>query len=295
MARDDFAVFILSHGRADNVLTYRSLRDSGYTGKIYIIIDDQDDQEEEYRERYGESVIQFCKEEEAQRSDVMDSDDDMRIVLYARNKCHDIARELGLTYFLELDDDYTGFYFRFAKGQSLKAYQITDLDKVIDLMLDFLEKSGALTVAMSQGGDFLGGVKASAYKNKLLRKAMNSFFCKTDRPFKFLGRINEDVNAYTLLGSQGKLFFTVGQIMLVQMMTQQNEHGLTDVYLKYGTYVKSFYTVMCMPSAVKVGLMGSSHKRMHHMVSWDRCVPKILNEKWSKGHGNKVNASGASE
>ena len=25
---------------------------------------------------------------------------------------------------------------------------------------------------------------------------MNSFFCRTDRPFKFLGSINEDVNAY---------------------------------------------------------------------------------------------------
>ena len=288
MARDDFAVFILSHGRANNVITVKTLRDSGYTGKIYIIIDDQDKQADQYRERYGENVIQFCKEEEAKHSDVMDADNDMRIVLYARNKCHDIAFDLGLTYFLELDDDYIGFEYRFAKGGKLKGYRLKNFDEVCDWMIDFLEKSGALTVAFAQGGDFLGGVESSVYRNKLTRKAMNSFFCKTDRPFKFLGRINEDVNAYTLLGSRGGLFFTVGEIMLDQVQTQKNEHGLTDVYLKYGTYVKSFYSVMCMPSAITVSLMGASHKRMHHKVAWDRCVPQIISEKWSKNYGKTI-------
>lgn len=282
MARDDFAVFILSHGRANNVVTVKTLRESGYTGDIYIIIDDQDSQEDDYRAIYGDKVIQFCKEEEAKKSDVMDADNDMRIVLYARNKCHDIARELGLTYFLELDDDYVDFEYRFAKGKQLKGYRVRNFDQVCDWMIDFLETSGALTVAFAQGGDYLGGIESSVYKNKLTRKAMNSFFCKTDRPFKFLGRINEDVNAYTLLGSRGGLFFTVGEIMLIQVQTQKNEHGLTDVYLKYGTYVKSFYTVMCMPSAVKVSLMGASYKRMHHKVAWDKCVPQILSEKWRK-------------
>lgn len=293
--RDDFAVFILSHGRADNIITLDSLKDSGYTGKVYIIIDDQDDQEEKYRERYGESVIQFCKAAAAKESDVMDADDDMRIVLYARNQCHRIAFELGLTYFLVLDDDYIGFEYRFAKGKKLKGYRLRNFDEVCGWMIDFLETSGALTVAFAQGGDFLGGVESSVYKNRLTRKAMNSFFCKTDRPFKFLGRINEDVNAYTLLGSRGGLFFTVGQIMLDQLQTQKNEHGLTDVYLKYGTYVKSFYTVMCMPSAAKVSLMGAQHKRMHHKILWDRCVPQILSEKWRRYDGEQAVASGTGE
>lgn len=284
MARNDFAVFILSHGRADNILTIPTLREMGYSGKIYIIIDDMDDQAERYRELYGDAVIQFDKAEAAKKSDVMDADDDMRIVLYARNTCHSIAKDLGLTYFLELDDDYTGFEFRVARGKVLRGYEVHDFDRICDEMIRFLEVSGALTVAFAQGGDFIGGVKATVYRQELTRKAMNSFFCKTDRPFQFLGRINEDVNAYTLLGSRGGLFFTLGKIMLVQLQTQANERGLTDVYLKYGTYVKSFYSVMCMPSAVKVSLMGSTHKRMHHKVRWDNCVPQILSERWRK-HG----------
>ena len=281
--RKDFAVLILSHGRADRVITIDTLRRCGYTGEIYIVIDDQDDDEEQYYARYGDHVIKFCKEEEAKRSDVMDMDNDMRIVLYARNRCHDIAKGLGLTYFLELDDDYNEFRFRIAKKNGeLGSVHITDLDRVFDAMLKFLDQTGAATVAMAQSGDFIGGTGSNVWKKQLARKAMNSFFCRTDRPWKFLGRINEDANAYVLLGSQGKLFFTVAQITLNQIPTQQNEKGLTDVYLKYGTYVKSFYSVMCMPSAVKIQMLNTAHKRIHHKVSWDKCVPQIISDRYRK-------------
>ena len=52
---------------------------------------------------------------------------------------------------------------------------------------------------------------------------MNSFFCSTKRPFKFLGTINEDVNIYTRLGSIGDLFFTVPNVSLKQTDTQSNK------------------------------------------------------------------------
>lgn len=55
---NNFAVFILSHGRAGNVKTYQTLINQGYTGKIYIIIDDEDDMRNSYIDmyvRYGET------------------------------------------------------------------------------------------------------------------------------------------------------------------------------------------------------------------------------------------------
>lgn len=36
--RNDFAVFILTHGRADNVVTVPAIKKAGYTGKIYFIM-----------------------------------------------------------------------------------------------------------------------------------------------------------------------------------------------------------------------------------------------------------------
>ena len=47
MMRDDFCVFILTHGRPDRVITYKTLLNAGYTGRVYIVIDDEDKTENE--------------------------------------------------------------------------------------------------------------------------------------------------------------------------------------------------------------------------------------------------------
>jgi hypothetical protein len=39
MLRNDFCVFILTHGRADRVYTYKTIRNQGYTGPIYLVIE----------------------------------------------------------------------------------------------------------------------------------------------------------------------------------------------------------------------------------------------------------------
>lgn len=109
---------------------------------------------------------------------------------------------------------------------------------------------------------------------------MNSFFCRTDKPFKFLGRINEDVNTYTTLGSRGELFLTVTPLDLVQIPTQSNAGGMSDVYLDLGTYVKSFYSIITSPSCVKIDVMGTSHKRIHHKIEWENCCPKIISDRF---------------
>ena len=57
--KNNFAVFILTHGRANNVRTYKTLRAQGYTGKIYLMVDDEDSQVEEYKKLYKDQVVVF--------------------------------------------------------------------------------------------------------------------------------------------------------------------------------------------------------------------------------------------
>lgn len=280
--RDDFAAFILTHGRADNVITYKTLRRSGYTGRIIILIDNQDSQEEAYMAKYGDMVYVFDKDKEYELADSFTNNGDMRVILYARNAARRVAKELGIRYFIELDDDYTGFEFRKLNGKKLNLVKCKHLDDVFEGLVTFLEHTPAHTIALAQGGDFIGGAQSGTFKKQLLRKAMNTFVCDTERPFWFRGRINEDVNTYATLGSQGYLIFTITKCMVKQVTTQKNQNGMTDVYKLYGTYVKSFYTVMTMPSAARIGMMGDKEKRIHHKIKWERCCPKILSPKWKK-------------
>ena len=286
---NNFAVFILTHGRADNVKTYDSLKRCGYTGKIYILIDNEDSTCDMYYERFGDEVIMFDKPKEAEAIDVGDNFDGRTAIVYARNACFRIAKELGIKYFLQLDDDFKSFQWRYAERRKMKVIECRHLDKLFEHIVQFLESSGALTVALAQGGDFIGGVKANNFKKSLLRKAMNTFFCSVDRPFKFFGRLSEDVCAYTVYGSRGDLMFTIPKVMITQVPTQAGKGGISEVYLTTGTYVKSFYPVMYSPSCVKISMMGDNHKRIHHKVIWNNCCPKIIDEKWRKTSEGKYN------
>lgn len=278
----DFAVFILTHGRPDNVITYKTLKKCGYTGQIFIVIDNEDDKADEYKKIFGEQVVVFDKLKKSKEFDTADLSDDRRAIVYARNACFDIAKEKGIEYFLELDDDYTGFMYRWAEKDKFCSKDIKNIDKIFDAFVEFLKNTKTKSIAFCQGGDFIGGADNDRYKQGLLRKCMNSFFCSTEKKFDFLGRVNEDVNTYTCLGQRGELFFSYTGVMLNQKQTQSNKGGMTDLYLDSGTYVKSFYSVIFSPSCVKVSMMGDKHKRIHHKVNWECCCPKILNERWKK-------------
>lgn len=278
MRNKDFCVFILTHGRPKSVHTYKTLKKSGYTGKIFIVIDNEDKTENEYRKLFGDQVIQFDKEAIAETFDEADIFNDRRAIVYARNACFELAKDLGIKYFMQLDDDYTAFNYKYDDSFNYIEKKIKSLDRVFDILLDYYKSINATSIAMAQGGDFIGGKNSAlAQKPKLKRKCMNTFICSTDRPFQFIGRINEDVNTYTNSASKGMLFLTIPNLEIKQKTTQSNSGGMTDIYLDNGTYVKSFYTVLFSPSCAKVAEMGSKQKRLHHKITWKNAVPVILN------------------
>lgn len=277
MRTNDFIVLILTHGRANNVVTYNSLRACGYTGPICLVVDDEDEQIGDYKKNYPGEVFVFHKA--GVGCDTFDNRKERRVILFARNAAFEVARTLGYRYFVELDDDYEGFSTRFTKDGLVRGKKECNLDEVFSAMVEFLKNTNIATIAMAQGGDFIGGRDGTNLKAiKMLRKAMNSFVCDTKRQFEFGGRINEDVNTYTTLGSRGMLFFTHNVVMLHQKLTQSNKGGMTATYVDGGTYIKSFYSVITMPSAVKISVMGNKNMRIHHKVFWRNCVPMILRE-----------------
>lgn len=273
---EDFVVFIISHGRPELRLTEDRLRDGGYTGRIIYVVDDTDEKLEQYRKNHGdENIFCFSKRFVAKNSDRMDNFNSLRATLYVRNEMWNIASELRVKYFLVLDDDYYYFGHRGEYGSKKTSH----LDLIFSWFVDYLKSTPIKCLAFAQGGDHIGGFDENLMCK---RKVMNAFFCMTDRPFKFYGSMNDDVNAYIHNGSIGDIYLTYMAFKLDQTDTQQSDGGLTETYKLSGTYQKSFYTIMIAPSCVTIKLMGCIVPRLHHSIKWINAVPCIIEEKYKK-------------
>lgn len=284
MENKNFAVFILTHGRPGNIKTLTTLKKCGYTGSIYFIIDNEDKTLDAYIKNYGaENVKVFNKKEFADKVDEGNNFDERRTITHARNACFEIAKDLGLKHFLELDDDYTAFDYRLYLNEKAIVVPIKNLNKYLDNLINYFETYNFSSIAFAQGGDFIGGLfNGKEIYRFSKRKCMNSFLCSTERPFQFIGAMNEDVNTYCTLGNRGNLFMTIPFVSLTQTATQSQKNGITDMYVRYGTYCKAFTTVMMHPSGVRVSMMNSSNPRIHHTIKWNNTTPMIIDEKYKK-------------
>lgn len=281
MESKDFAVFILSHGRADTISTYKALRDGGYTGRTYVVIDNEDDQEDLYRQKFGDDIIQFDKRDYLEKTDLGDLDTDRRIGVFARNFIQDEAKRLGYKFHLQLDDDVHGFTYRFAQGKVLRALHCSHLDEVFSGMVEYMKETPITSLSFALSAYNMGGVDGSI-KEGMTRKTMTTFLMRADDVQYFHMRMNDDITTSLINGMRGKLYYSYLPIEVEVDKTQVKAGGMTDIYQKNGTYRKSFYSVMCCPSCVKVSAMGITDYRIHHTISWNNAVPKLLSERWCK-------------
>lgn len=284
MVNDDFAILIISHGRPDKVVCVDTLKKVGYTGKYFIIIDNEDDTADRYYELYGDKVIMFDKKALDGTFDIMDNFEGRSVPVFARNELYRIAKDLELKYFLELEDDTKGFVHRYVKDGKLKATPIKNFDAIVNTVVEWLSTTNIDTVAFIQAGDLLGGYERKLWQSKVVRKAMQTFFFKVDNPVYFQGRFNDDVNMYLQYGKVGKIVLSIRDVVLITEETQKVSGGITEMYKSYGTYVKSFYSVMLRPDCTRIhGMtMFSGNRRIHHQINWDKAVPKIISSDFKK-------------
>ena len=277
---NDFAVFIMVHGRPEKVLTYETLRKQGYTGKIYLVGDNLDKTINKYKKKHKDRLIIFDKKKAFLKNDSGDNTGDLRSTLYSANEIFTIAKQKKIKWFFIMCDDYRMFEYRYDGNLNYGGWRVLNLDNIFNSLLNYYKKTNIKTIAFAQSGDFMGGENNILAKScKVKRKAMNTFLCSTSRPFKFVGRMNEDVTTYVNLGSRGNLFFTISNISIYQQQTQKKSGGLTDLYLEYGTYVKSFFSLMYNPSSIRISEIGYKNKRIHHTVKWKNAVPVIIDER----------------
>jgi len=288
-------VYILTHNRSEfcKKHTFGWLRKNGFTGTIVCVIDDQDKDIEGYKKLAaddGNAAVEiFSKKEQAENPEneyfYPFTGEIFPIVVYARHAVPEIAKRRGDRLLSTMDDDYYECNFRLRLHDKFIAKKVwrPNFDDLMKQTYEMLERTTASCVAWAQTGDGIG----DHVDTRILRKAMNTHFFDMERPFEFMGITNEDCNAYVVGGRMGMLVINIPFIQIQQVPTQNSSGGVTPFYRRFGTYFKSFATVVCAPSACHLIRMGykyskSGGRRVHHGVEWEYCAPKILPYDWEE-------------
>lgn len=273
---DSFAVFIISHGRAGNIDTLRMLRRCGYGGQCFIVIDNEDEQQERYMSEYGaENVIVFDKEEYIKKVDTISTSGERKTPLFARNAVWDIARAKGLRFYALYDDDIKGLSYRYEDEGKLKAKDVQNLDGIFEAMLQFMDDTNTDAMAFTNAGGLIGGVHGR-WQEGLRRQGANTYILRTDREYPFIGVYNEDMNFSLLLAAKGKLVLELTHICFYAPERGSNAGGLSETYSDKNWYYINFHSVVCCPWCCK------TTKKDSLAVAWKNALPMIINERWKK-------------
>lgn len=248
----DFAVFIISHGRAETLTTYDVLRKSGYTGKIYVVIDDLDNQRHEYEKRFGfDTILVFAKKKYAlEHTDCGLCEPLLKFAVFARNAVEDFATQLGLDCFSVWDDDIEKIRHRYISGESLLSKDVIDLDNVFLIYLQFMLHGNITTLGFAQCVLYMGGIQSFLnWKTTYRRQCLGVMIRNAKKKVKWGLNLYEDVTTPQTNCMDGNVWLTLTEI---QYDTPNIGLGITsggnsDVYRTLNPYVQTFFPILSRP------------------------------------------------
>lgn len=275
--RNDVAVFILTHGRVNEQISLETLKSLGYTGNIYLIVDDMDEQMAEYQRKYGDKVKVFSKQETP--FDTFTNKTEWRSVTYARNAAYKIARELGLKYIFVMDDDISGLTIRVVRNGSLKGFKIGNINQLLNEIADYMEKANITVFGFSQSGAFIGGKDGQKYKAGCQRTVSQAMMVSVDDPIEWRCLFGQDLHGSLDGAEKGKVFLSTMLVAIQSPQRSTNSGGLHDVYKETQMYTTLFYSVIGWPSVVSLTNKDGEWK---HRINRGRIAPMIVSDKYRK-------------
>lgn len=277
---DKFAIFILSHGRPNEQLTYDALRRSGYTGDIRILCDDMDDTIDEYRKNFGDEVLVFNKAEWSDKSDRITNEDAHKVVLPARNAVTGIAKDLGYTHYMQIDDDFSRIVHRYVDDEGkLRTQEVSDMDGVLKALLEFTILQNVRALGMAHPVYFHYG-KEGRFKEGLIPNPYGNYIMSVDEPITFRGLMSEDYVAIADNLQLGQLTYAFTGIMYETADRGSNAGGLNKVYESTGNWMTNIYGLIAHPG--KVDMLVQESGKVRIVVDKKGQVPMILSERWRK-------------
>jgi hypothetical protein len=280
---DNFAVFIITHKHPDNQLTWDTLHRCGYSGKIYLVVDNTDPTIQQYIDNYGADNIVVFDKNYYINSDRFDNGANEPIyacAVYARRAVEDIAKSYGYTYFMMADDDITKLSIRYAVDDKLKRFPITDLDSILAAYIELLSSGKIAGIGFGGVQHFFTGADTFSYAN--LSKVVVPylvFLRNGNFPVNWACWYGEDdIAAYTS-NSLGALWTVVPYVLAETIPIGTG--AMQDTYKNNDSYKMSIAELRYFPGTLYVHIRPKSTTTMFGVTrknsNW---YTKIISDKY---------------
>ena len=161
--RNNFASFIASYGKPDNIPTYNCLKKLNAKYPIYIVIGVDDPKYDEYIRNWPNNLVIFDKR------DYIDEVDEIglyskthKVCTYSRLAIDDFADELDYRYVGYLFDDINSMNLRYVNGDKVSSIGQYNIDDIIDIYISLLNSSEDIYIVGPPQSSFYIGVNTEA-------------------------------------------------------------------------------------------------------------------------------------
>lgn len=252
------AVFICTHGRPNSQHTLRVLRESGYTGKICLIVDDEDDTRKELFDRYCENedntcLYQFNKQYFIDNSDTGTNEDQRKCILYAKNFCENLAENIGLDAFVIADDDILNFRFRYVDGNKLKSQKVlTTMDEVIDAYYTVMIDCDMVATGFGFTQFYFSGAESFSSDNiQKYRVPYNFVFRNAKHRVNWMSWFGEDIITAVYYGRIGQLWTALPYVQQEIVALATASGGMKDTYDNNSSIRLAMQNIMYLPTELQ--------------------------------------------
>lgn len=271
MEQNDFFVLIPTFGRAEKQITYKMLREQGYSGEIKLIVSTDDEQLADYQRTFGDDVHTFAKKDV--KCDTFTNQPYMRSVLFARNEAERYAKTRNKRFYAMLDDDITAIVERYEEGGKLRRRVVGNLDAIFPEVCNLCSCKNVAVIGMGTQNMYIAGTLD--YEKRL---ACGIIVRDTKKEIHWKSVVNEDYITDLAANKIGLYCATFPQLAFETKATGKGivKGGMQEAYATFSKYEQSFFAVMEDPARVRV----DDKMRILRMQKGGQ--PEIVSERWKK-------------
>lgn len=273
---DNFGIYIVSHGKPNDCWTADMILNSGYSGDVWIVLDDEDPTIDLYRAKYGDRIVVFNKDEMIDAIDTMSSEIIRKVPVYGRQASLIDARQRGYKFYSVWDDDIRELNARFINGDKLDSAHIGNIQELFEAVIEFLEETNAGGFGFRFSSSFIGG-QNGPYKDVYDPVMTQSFFLPIDAP-DWRAAFSEDFVVSMDLWNEGRAVFSWYSVSMNTPTALKGDGGAREEYDKSSRYSILFPIFLAYPSVGKFRYM-KNDIRLFRNADW---TPKILSDRWKK-------------